>query len=116
MNDPRHVLPRHLLPAAILLLSLAATAQAEPVVLNHSFESPVYTVAPEYASNNGGTITEWIIHDPTRTGLSQQSGVASNFACGAEPCGSGTRRGDHCKVCTASCAACTSAKFAWPMG
>jgi hypothetical protein len=82
MNRPDHVLPRHLLPAAILLLSLAATAQAEPVVLNPSFESPVYTVAPEYASNNGGAITGWIVHDPTRTGLSQSSGVASNFAFG----------------------------------
>ena len=73
---------QHLWLVLTLLCRFGAVAVAEPVVVNPSFESPVYTVAPEYASNNGGAITGWIVHDPTRTGLSQSFGVASNFAFG----------------------------------
>ena len=60
-----------LLPAFLAFLVPAIQAQTIP---NPSFEADTFTVAPGYASDNGGGITGWTMSNPGRVGLNPASG------------------------------------------
>ncbi len=66
------------LAGIILPLFIASVLEAQTIP-NPSFEANGdFSVAPGYASGNGGVITGWTMSDPTRTGINTTNGAFCN--------------------------------------